>query len=86
MIGLSVAWFISAFVVGVVYCMPLDKFWHPFKDGRCLNFNLFYLIIGIFETVIDFTILVLPVRATFKVQMPMKTKFLVSGIFLIGGV
>ncbi|KAI1773036.1 hypothetical protein F4818DRAFT_131356 [Hypoxylon cercidicola] len=86
MIGLSVAWFISAFVVGIVYCIPLDKFWHPFKDVRCLNFNLFHLLIGIFETVIDIAILVLPVRATFNLQMPMKTKLLVAGIFFLGGV
>lgn len=86
MIGLSIAWLISAFVVGVVYCIPLDKFWHPFKPGRCLNFNLFYLLIGVFETVIDIAILVLPVRATFKVQLPLKTKLIVSSIFLVGGV
>ncbi|KAI1172024.1 hypothetical protein F4777DRAFT_23115 [Nemania sp. FL0916] len=86
MIGLSIAWFISAFVVGLVYCVPLDKFWHPFKPGRCLNFNLFYLLIGVFETVIDIVILILPVRATFNVQLPLKTKLLVSSIFLLGGV
>ncbi|TGJ78427.1 hypothetical protein E0Z10_g10337 [Xylaria hypoxylon] len=86
MIGLSVAWFISAFVVGLVYCVPLDKFWHPFKPGRCLNFNLFYLLIGVFETLIDIAILILPVRATFTVQLPLKTKLLVSSIFLLGGV
>ncbi|KAI1151633.1 hypothetical protein F4825DRAFT_476841 [Nemania diffusa] len=86
MIGISIAWFISAFVVGLVYCIPLDKFWHPFKPGHCLDFNLFYLLIGVFETVIDVVILILPVRATFNVQLPLKTKLLVSSIFLLGGV
>ncbi|KAI0187056.1 hypothetical protein EV127DRAFT_483629 [Xylaria flabelliformis] len=86
MIILSVAWFISALVVGFVYCIPLDKFWHPFKPGRCLDFNLFYLIIGVFETVIDIVILILPVRATFNVQLPLKSKLLISSIFLFGGV
>ncbi|KAI1739184.1 hypothetical protein F4680DRAFT_423092 [Xylaria scruposa] len=86
MIVLSVAWFISAFVVGLVYCIPIDKFWHPFKPGRCLNFNLFYLIIGVFETVIDIAILILPVRATFNIQLPLKSRLLISSIFLLGGV
>lgn len=84
MIGLSVAWLISAFIVGLVYCIPLDKFWHPFAPGRCLNFNLFYLLIGVFETVLDIIILVLPVRATFRVQLPLKTRILISSIFLLG--
>jgi hypothetical protein len=86
MIGVSLAWFTAGFVVAFVYCIPLDKFWHPFKPGRCLDFNLFYLLIGVFETVIDIVILILPVRATFNVQLPLKTKLLVSSIFLLGGV
>ncbi|KAI1365260.1 hypothetical protein F5Y08DRAFT_338818 [Xylaria arbuscula] len=86
MIGLSVVWFIVALIVGFLTCIPLDKFWNPIKPGKCLNFNLFYLIIGVFETVIDIAILILPVRAIFNIQLPLKTKLVVSSIFLLGGV
>ncbi|KAI0532017.1 hypothetical protein GGR58DRAFT_201439 [Xylaria digitata] len=83
--GLATAWFIGTEVANLVICIPFDIFWHRMKPGRCLNFNLFYLINGIAETIIDAIILALPVRAVFTVQVPLKTKILVSGIFLLGG-
>ncbi|KAJ2980435.1 hypothetical protein NUW58_g459 [Xylaria curta] len=84
MMGVSLAWFITSIVFAFTYCIPLEKFWRPLAPGRCLNFNLFYFVIGILETAIDLIILVLPVRATFAVQLPLRTKFFVSGIFLLG--
>ncbi|KAI3324537.1 hypothetical protein HD806DRAFT_533999 [Xylariaceae sp. AK1471] len=83
-IGVSLAWFITAFVVSLVVCIPLDAFWHPLEPGRCLNFSLYFLLIGVFETVIDAAVLALPVAAVFKVQLPLKTRVIVSSIFLLG--
>ncbi|KAI1204103.1 uncharacterized protein F4807DRAFT_448949 [Annulohypoxylon truncatum] len=85
MICICIAWLIVSVVVCLVYCIPIDTFWHPFQHGHCLNFNLYYLLIGIFETIIDSAILALPVRATFQIQLPLRTKILLSGIFLLGG-
>ncbi|KAI1455809.1 hypothetical protein F4805DRAFT_434944 [Annulohypoxylon moriforme] len=78
------AWFIASFVISLVFCIPIDSFWHPFKQARRVNFDLYYLIIGIFETIIDSAILALPIRAAFHIQLPLKTKLLLSGIFLLG--
>ncbi|OTA70120.1 hypothetical protein K449DRAFT_427630 [Hypoxylon sp. EC38] len=81
----ATAWFIAVELTDLCYCIPMDRFWHPTKPGRCLNFNLFYLAINIVETVIDTAILALPIRAIFKVQLALKTQLIVSGIFLLGG-
>jgi hypothetical protein len=83
--GISTAWFIAAEVASLLMCIPIDSFWHRMTPSRCLNFNLFSLIIGIFDIVIDTAILILPVRAVLSLQMPTRTKVLVSGIFLLGG-
>ncbi|KAH6658462.1 hypothetical protein BKA67DRAFT_656653 [Truncatella angustata] len=83
-ICVSIAWLISAFVVSLCFCFPLEKFWNPIKPGRCIDINLYFLLIGVFETVLDTAVLALPVRAIFKVQLPLKTRLLVSGIFLLG--
>ncbi|KAI0376974.1 hypothetical protein F5Y04DRAFT_292308 [Hypomontagnella monticulosa] len=85
LIGISTMWLIGAFVANFCICIPVDLFWHRMKPGRCLNFNQFYLSTGIIETFIDALILALPIRAVFQVQLPLKTKFVVSGIFLLGG-
>lgn len=84
MIWVCIAWLIPVVVVGLCICFPLDKLWNPLKPGRCLDFNLYYLIIGIIETLLDLAILVLPVRAVFKVQLPLKKRFMLAGIFLLG--
>ncbi|OTA89975.1 hypothetical protein M434DRAFT_99552 [Hypoxylon sp. CO27-5] len=81
----ATAWFIAVELTDLCYCIPMDKFWHPMKPGRCLNFNLFYLTTNIVETVIDTAILALPIRAIFTVQLALKTQLIVSGIFLLGG-
>lgn len=83
--GIATAWFVAAFITNFIICLPVDLFWHRLKPGKCLNFNLFYLLIGVFETVIDVLILALPIRAVFGVKMSMKTKLVVSSIFLLGG-
>lgn len=85
MMGVATAWFIGVQIANLCICLPIDIFWHRTKPGRCLNFNLFYLVAGITETVIDAAILALPIRAVFTVQIALKTKLLVSGIFLLGG-
>lgn len=39
----------------------------------------------IVDAVIDFSILVLPVRTALGLQLPRRTKFAVAGIFALGG-
>jgi hypothetical protein len=78
-------WFIAAEVTNLCTCIPIDAFWHRTKPGKCLNFNIFSLIIGIFDILLDVCILLLPVRAVLFLQMPMRTKVMVLGIFLLGG-
>ncbi|KAI8625241.1 hypothetical protein F5Y19DRAFT_479749 [Xylariaceae sp. FL1651] len=84
-IGISVAWFIAAFIVSFAICVLLDVYWSRSKPGHCLNFNIYFLLIGVFETLIDVAILALPLAAIFKIQLPLKTRFFVSSIFLLGG-
>ncbi|KAI1823889.1 hypothetical protein F4861DRAFT_301591 [Xylaria intraflava] len=84
--GVATAWFVSVFIVNLIICIPVDLFWNRKKGEECLNFDLFYLLIGIFETIIDTLILVLPIRAVSNLKMSLKTKIVVSGIFLVGGI
>ncbi|KAK4164704.1 hypothetical protein QBC43DRAFT_300171 [Cladorrhinum sp. PSN259] len=86
MIGISTAYFVAAQVTNLCACIPIDLFWNRTnKGGRCLNFNLFSFIIGLIEIVLDIAILTLPIRAVLSLQMPRKTKVMVSGVFLLGG-
>jgi hypothetical protein len=82
---ISTMWFIAATVINLVTCIPVDSFWNRLKPGRCINFNTFSLGVGILDILIDVIILILPVRAVTSLQLPTRTKAMVSGIFLLGG-
>jgi hypothetical protein len=86
LIGVSTTWFVVVETINLAHCLPVEVFWDPsHTDGRCLNFNLFWLIAGIVETLIDISILIIPVVGVFKAQLPLKTKIYASGMFLLGG-
>lgn len=88
--GISTAWFIATEVTNILTCIPVQTFWvrpppgQP-ANGKCLNFNVFFLASGIAETIIDTSILILPIRAIYGLKMATRTKFLVASIFLLGG-
>ncbi|KAK8047468.1 hypothetical protein PG996_015532 [Apiospora saccharicola] len=72
-------------ITNLCMCFPLSKFWNPLQPGQCINGDLFFLLICIVETLLDVVVMALPVRAIFFVQIPLKTKLVVAGIFLLGG-
>jgi hypothetical protein len=79
-------YFISCFFTNVFSCTPIDYLWNPVPGGGCLaKFNLFVAITESFGIFLDFVILTLPVRSLMPLQMAPKTKAMISGIFLLGG-
>lgn len=88
LIGLSTAWIIATEISNLVTCIPVSARWHIERQrpGTCkVNFNTMYLLTGCIETVLDATVLAVPVRVVLKLQMSMKTRLTVAGIFLLGG-
>ena len=66
-------------------CIPVAKFWDPTIAGTCINFNIFFLVNSIIETILDFVILVLPIPMILGLQLSRHNKVVLSGIFLLGG-
>lgn len=82
-----VAFWISATVADLLNCIPLEWTW---KNGNadpryCINYNTFWLVTGIFESVIDLVILTLPFGMVSKLHMDRTKKYSVAGVFLLGG-
>ena len=67
-------------------CIPLKWSWiNGLQDPRyCINFNIFWLVAGALEVVIDVLILALPIRAVHKLQLSRKREVTVTFIFLLG--
>ena len=72
-------------VPNFVVCIPLDAYWNRLKPGKCLNFKLYFVATGVLDIILDFTVLLLPIRRAFKLQLPLRTQCVVAGIFALGG-
>lgn len=83
--AVSTAWVVGA-IFGVLFnCKPANHFWNRLKPGTCMNFNTYAVATGVVEILIDVTILALPTRTVFTLQMPLRTKIVLASIFMLGG-
>jgi hypothetical protein len=77
-------WFVGAMVGNFIICIPFDSFWLRLKPGKCLNFNIYALAIGVVEVLLNTMILVLPIRVVLGLHLPTPKKVGLTGIFLVG--
>lgn len=85
MIFINIAWCIPGTLVEIFICTPIKNAWDLTEDGKCITFGTFWLSIVIAELVIDIMILALPIHEIVKLKICWKQKYLVSMMFLLGG-
>jgi Ni/Fe-hydrogenase subunit HybB-like protein len=83
--AMSTAWVIGAILGNIFNCHPVNHFWNRLEPGSCMNFNNYAVATGVAELLIDITILALPTRTVFTLQMPLRTKIVLASIFMLGG-
>lgn len=77
-------WFIGVFFSVLFQCTPVDKAWQPTKPGHCIDFTPFLWANSISNTVLDYSILLLPVVPVLNLQMGTVQKVLVLSSFSLG--
>lgn len=50
----------------------------------CFNFNIFWFATGIIEALLDFCVILLPVRMIMRLQMSMRKRISLVGVFSLG--
>ncbi|KAI0158964.1 hypothetical protein BJ166DRAFT_593174 [Pestalotiopsis sp. NC0098] len=85
-LGVVVAFWISSTVADCLNCVSLEWMW---KNGNadpryCINYNMFWLVTGIFENVIDLGILALPFGVVNSLHLDRSKKLGVIGVFILG--
>jgi hypothetical protein len=76
LIGLMVA-FYGTSLIKIFQCTPLEKIWNHTVPGRCFDMYTLLNASGGFNFATDIIILLLPVRAVWKLQMDKLKKVLV---------
>ena len=87
LIGTTVAWGIAFTFVIIFQCNPISTLWTKFEHEfmpYCINTLDFYMAVAVSDLILDILIFLLPLPQIWKLQMPMRKKFAVAGIFLLG--
>lgn len=79
------AFWIAATIATLLHCRPMNLRWISLSDEHCFNLNLFWMVTGVVEVVIDTVILALPVRMVLGLNLSRKDKVSVVFVFLLGG-
>jgi hypothetical protein len=78
-------WLISITIAHGLECIPVAKIWDSELEGHCLDTVALFLGGSIADVSFDFLILVLPLPAIIKLNLPLPKKISIVGIFVLGG-
>ena len=80
-----IAWGIAVVLVSIFSCNPVRGFWDITVEATCVDTRHFYLGSSVPNISMDVIILLLPIKNIWGLQMGVRQKFAVSGLFLLGG-
>jgi len=71
--------------VTLVGCLPIQGNWYPDPNGKCIDFIKFYKSMVVSDVILDGLVLIIPWYPVYRLQMGIRQKMTVLGIFLLGG-
>lgn len=73
--------------VSAVQCVPLRDAWNPLRltQSKCVLFGLFTLFEELSNVVLNIIVLLLPIFVIRKLQLPARQRWILSLLFLLGG-
>lgn len=80
----NLAFYISIFLSILFECYPIWEVWNPAYEGHCINRNLLLVVSNAVNILSDFLNLLLPIWATWHLQMASKRKAGITAIFATG--
>lgn len=84
MLGFVIAWTISFFFSHLFTCYPITVFLEPYYGNKCVDTIPMFMSLLFTDVVADVAILILPIPMVLGVQLPMKQKLAVIGMFSLG--
>jgi hypothetical protein len=85
MMGFTMAWAITALLIPVLQCVPLEAMWNPLVPGTCINISAALVTMGALNAVTDVIILAMPIPYIWNLHTSKSQKLQLLGVFLTGG-
>ncbi|GAP82910.1 putative integral membrane protein [Rosellinia necatrix] len=77
-------WGVSEVIVAIAQCRPIAYQWDKTIDGRCIDQLSYYRWVSVPNVIHDVVMLVLPLPIVWNLQIGLRQKLALSGVFLIG--
>ncbi|KFH48224.1 hypothetical protein ACRE_009450 [Hapsidospora chrysogenum ATCC 11550] len=75
----------AIFLVCIMTCIPVEKYWHSAMPGRCLDRILIHYVFAIINIFNDVIILITPMIFIKDLQVSRLTKLGITALFACGG-
>jgi hypothetical protein len=82
---LVIAYFIAYTIAAIAECSPVSKSWNQSLPGHCIDTVAFFRWNGVANMFLDFLALCLPLPMAWRVKTTVRQKWLLTGLFLLGG-
>lgn len=83
--GIIIAWSIGGVGATIWQCVPIAGAWNKSLGARCINSDRFWVAYAVMNVLTDIMVLVLPIPSVLQLQLKLREKLLLCGIFLMGG-
>ena len=80
----TVLYWVGYILTGFLICRPLALNWNKTLKGHCGNTSIQKNGAAAINMILDVAIVVLPMPVLWTLQMPLKSKIALSGIFSLG--
>ena len=77
-------YYITTVIVKIWECSPRARIWDKSIEGTCVNVPTVLNVDGVFNTMSDIFILLVPVKALWKLQMKRTRKIGIGLLFTVG--
>lgn len=85
-VGICAAWFVAIEALNLATCTPIAYMWDPtIPGGHCITAPAGVIVLGALNVVIDAVTVALPIHEVIKLNLSREKKFVIFGVFLIGG-
>jgi hypothetical protein len=82
---LTVLWNLGSFIAGLTLCQPIARNWDmTITDGFCGDQVMYYMWLGIINVVTDIVMLLLPLPFLYNLNLKLRKKVVLLGMFSIG--
>ncbi|KAL4786632.1 hypothetical protein BJX76DRAFT_354991 [Aspergillus varians] len=81
---LIAVWGVAIFLACALQCRPLNSYWDHTIKGSCFDSNKFIIVNQVFNVIMDFVILALPIPMIWNLQRAWQDKLALNGVFALG--